>query len=68
MEHVLLGEIKKQEPYFEEEKRQIRLQFTPVDTIDTSKDVQQPLVFSILLKIDYHKKLLDIQNEDEIES
>ena len=32
MEHVLLQEIKKQEPYFEEEKRKIRLQLTPDET------------------------------------
>ena len=46
MEHVLLQEIKKQEPYFEEEKRKIRLQLTPDETS------QEFPAFLIQLKID----------------
>ena len=61
IEHILLQEIKKQEPYFEEEKRKIRLQLTP----DTTSDVA---AYVIELKIDTYKKLLDLQSEDEIES
>jgi hypothetical protein len=62
MEHVLLQEIKKQEPYFEEEKRKIRLQLTPDETS------QEFPAFLIQLKIDNYKKLLDLQNEEEMES